>query len=265
MEPPSHNSLSKDWLPTLEERKKGELVLDKLSDELKKFVDRHAGGSDEVFGKVDFMAEFFADEAGDDRGELIGEEIDPNGNFIFSPKPIKLPPVTRITLESELEEELEDISATEAPGGEDKVDSAEGGAGTVGGISESHQTQGPEEGPGTGGSGVEPKTDRERDRPSHPIKLRGVRIVKLSEQSARVFATPSGNAHAVLRIHEVGSDFDEPFGVTNADAGSATDGAVNLDLKDNVRISLTVELSRPIIGGLKLVASLANEKTGSKT
>ena len=55
MEPPSHNSLSKDWLPTLEERNKGALALDKLSDELKKFVDRHAGGGDEVFGKVDFM------------------------------------------------------------------------------------------------------------------------------------------------------------------------------------------------------------------
>ena len=35
MEPPSHNSLSKDWLPTLEERNKGALALDKLSDELK--------------------------------------------------------------------------------------------------------------------------------------------------------------------------------------------------------------------------------------
>jgi hypothetical protein len=171
MEPPSHNSLSKDWLPTLEERKKGELALDKLSDELRKFVDRHAGGNDEVFGKVDFMAEFFADEAGDDRGEKIGEEIDPNGNFILSPKPIKLPPVTRITLESELDQELEDTSAAEATEGENTIDSTGGGAGTVGGTSESHQTHGPDEGPGTGGSGVEPKTDRERDKPSHPISF----------------------------------------------------------------------------------------------
>ena len=87
--------------------------------------------------------------------------------------------------------------------------------------------------------------------------MRAVRIVKLSDRKARVFATPTGNAQAVLRIHEVGSDFDEPFEVTTAD-----DGAVNIDLRDGVRIGLTVELSRPIIGGLKLVASLAKEKPG---
>ena len=112
--------------------------------------------------------------------------------------------------------------------------------------------------------GVEPKTDKARDRPSHPIHLRSVRIVKLSDKKARVYATASGDAHAVFRIHEVGSDFDEPFEVTNADDGTAANGAVNINLKDNVRIGLTVELSRPIIGGLKLVASVASEKTGHK-
>jgi hypothetical protein len=94
--------------------------------------------------------------------------------------------------------------------------------------------------------------------------LRSVRIVKLSDKKARVYATASGDAHPVFRIHEVGSDFDEPFEVTNADDGTAANGAVNINLKDNVRIGLTVELSRPIIGGLKLVASVASEKTGHK-
>ncbi len=269
MEPPSHNSLSKDWLPTLEDRKRGELVLDKLSEALKNFVERHAGGNDDVFGKVDFMSEFFADEAGDDRGERVGEEIDPNGNFIFTPKAIKLPPVSKITLESELEEELEKEENSPAPDadvaeGNYENEGDAGGAGVKGGGSNSHDTAGENEGEGTGGSGNRPKTDRERDKPSHPVQLKNVRIVKIGDNRARVFATPSSSAKSTVRVHEVGSDFDEPFEVVTSDTGLVKAGAVELTLKEGKRIGMEVELSRKIVGGLKLVASHTLTSSGTQ-
>jgi hypothetical protein len=263
MEPPSHNSLSKDWLPTADERKKGELVLEKLSDELRKFVERHAGSNDEVFGKVDFMAEFFADEAGDDRGEKLGDEVDPNGNFMFSPKAIKLLPVKKITLEAELEEELDEIEADEpAPEGDENSlpaddEKSETGSGFSGGTS-IHNTKGgpnPGEADSNETAPTKSKESRERDKPAHPINLSNVRVVKISEKSAKIFATPSASSRAVLRLHEVGSDFDDPFEMTSADLGDVKDGSLRVAFSANQRVSITVNVSRPIIGGLKIVAS----------
>ena len=269
MEPPSHNNLSKDWLPTLEDRKRGELVLDKLSEALKNFVERHAGGNDDVFGKVDFMAEFFADEAGDDRGEKIGEEIDPNGHFIFTPKAIKLPPVSKITLESELEEELEQEENSPMPDsdvaeGDFENEGDGGGQGEVSGGSKGQESSGSGVGDGTGGSGNRPKTDKDRDKPSHPVQLKNVRIVKVADNRARVFATPSSNAKSTVRVHEVGSDFDEPFEVVASDTGQVKNGGVELSLKEGKRISIEIEVSRKIVGGLKLVASHTVASSGAK-
>ena len=278
MEPPSHNSLDVDWLPTIEDRKKGELVLEKLSEKLKELVDRHAGGTADIFGKVNFMAEFFADEAGDDGGGKLGNEIDPNGNFKFTPKAIKLPPLSKITLESELEEELDEEFEKEAnpennldegqqpsEGNEDESPGSAGGAGTVGGSSESAGKRGPNDGEGVGGTGSQSKTDKARDKPSRPIQLKKVRIVKLSERTAEIFATPSDKGKCVFRVHEVGADFDDPFEVTSSNKGQIVRGGIEVSLNKDERLKITVEFSRPIFGGLKLVASpLANEAGDKK-
>jgi hypothetical protein len=110
MEPPSHNSLGVDWLPSEAYQAKGEKALDDLSRKLKDFVERHASGKDVEFGKVDFMADFFADEAGDDRGDSNAEdEIDPNGNFKFMPKPVRQRKDVRIKLESEADQEMDGV------------------------------------------------------------------------------------------------------------------------------------------------------------
>jgi hypothetical protein len=268
MEPPSHNSLSKDWLPTPEDRKKGELVLEKLSDAMKNFVSRHAGGNDEVFGKVDFMAEFFADEAGDDRGDKVGEEIDPNGKFTFSPKAIKLPPVSKVTLESELEEELdEEESPVEDEGGtvQDGPGMSGGKVNTGGSNEVNGNSSGEGFGEGAGGSGERAAEKKERDKPSHPIHLRNVRIVKTADQKAKVFVTPSANGQSLIRVHEVGSDFDEPFDVIACGQATVQHGGVEVTLKQGKRMMLEVELSRPIVGGLKLVASHATKPAESKS
>ena len=67
-----------------------------------------------------------------------------------------------------------------------------------------------------------------------------------------------------MRVHEVGSDFDEPFEVVASDTGQVKNGGVELSLKEGKRISIEIEVSRKIVGGLKLVASHTVASSGAK-
>jgi hypothetical protein len=272
MEPPSHNDLSLDLLPTTDDKKKGQVALDMLTEQIKKYIDRHAGSEDEEFGKVDFMAEFFADEAGDDRGERNTDDIDPNGKFIFSPKPIKMSPPRKITLESELDEELESLDRAENGEGVEEFDGvsgegAEGGSGFQGGDGKVENKGGPNKGDADGGTGQlqgDDKKNLDRDKPAHPINLRNIRLVRKDDTLVHIFATPSDSTKAVIRVHEVGSDFDDPFDVQSTDKGTLVSGGVLVELIGGTRFQIAVELSRPVIGGLKLVASHSDNNKGAQ-
>jgi hypothetical protein len=270
MEPPAHDSLSKDWLPTPEDQKKGQLALDRLTEELKKFVDRHAGGDSDLATRIEFMADFFEDEAGDDRGNRASEEIDPNGRFRFSPKPIKLPTPTRIPGDSDIEpagtdeslgdedEPLDDRSESEGSGS--------GGAGLNDGAEaddERGTRDGPAAGDGTLGEAGDNDAVREevgdaRANPGNPRReffLENIRIVKCGTRSAKVFLTAPSSITARLRLHEIGADIAIPFEILESDQGKVDNGSVVVKLKSKERLCIQVTLSRAIIGGLKLVAT----------
>ena len=271
MEPPAHNDLSKDWLPTPEEQRKGGVALDRLADELKKFTERHAGGNDDVATRIEFMADFFEDEAGDDRGQRIGEEFDPNGRFTFSPKHVKLLPPSRIPLDTEFDEDIDDTDVISEPDETVTVDpnnhGDSGGGASVNTDPESDPDGGQHDGEGAGdgqeGSGGDdgespadtekPKTNR--DKPERELALENVRIVKVGSNQAKVFVTSPMTASVTLRVHEVGADIAIPFEITATDKGNIADGAVTLKLKSKERFSVSVILSREIVGGLKLIAS----------
>jgi hypothetical protein len=271
MEPPAHNDLSKDWLPTPEEQRKGGVALDRLADELKKFTERHAGGNDDVATRIEFMADFFEDEAGDDRGQRIGEEFDPNGRFTFSPKHVKLLPPSRISLNADFEDDIDDSDVISEPDETVTVDpniyGGSGGGARVNADPDSDSNGGEHDGEGDGdgqeGSGGDdgesstgtekPKTSR--DKPERELPLENVRIVKVGSNQAKVFLTSPMTATVTLRVHEVGADIAIPFEITATDKGNLTDGAITLKLKSKERFSVSVSLSREIIGGLKLIAS----------
>ena len=271
MEPPAHNDLSKDWLPTPEEQRKGGIALDRLADELKKFTERHAGGNNDVATRIEFMADFFEDEAGDDRGQRIGEEFDPNGRFTFSPKHVKLLPPSRIPLNTEFDDDIDDSDVISEPDETVTVDPSShgdsGGGANVITDPESESDGGQHDGEGDGdgqeGSGGDdgessagtekPKTNR--DKPERELALENVRIVKVGPNQAKVFLTSPMTASVTLRVHEVGADIAIPFEITATDKGNLADGAVTLKLKSKERFSVSVSLSREIVGGLKLIAS----------
>lgn len=271
MEPPAHNDLSKDWLPTREEQRNGGLALDRLAEELKKFTERHAGGNDDLATKIEFMAEFFEDEAGDDRGQRIGEEFDPNGRFTCSPRHVKLLPPSRIPLDTEFDDDIDNpdlISESDDLLAVDPENQGESGGGAgVNNGPDSDNDEGDRDGGGAGdgiegsdGQDGESSADTEkprpnRDKPEREIVLENVRIVKVSSDHARIHLTSPNTVNATLRVHEVGADIAIPFDITSTDNGNLTDGAISLKLKAKERISINVRLSREIIGGLKLIAS----------
>lgn len=274
MEPPRHNELSKDYLPTAEDKKKGAAALDKLAEEIKKFLERLAGGGDEVIGRVDFMANFFADEAGDDRGQRLGEEFNPNGRFTFTPKQVKLLPATQIRFEDD-SDFSDDVSETDdvhdGDGSSAISPENEGEDGGGGGINDGDdpkngedEKDGPGTGDGDGGMGGEDGSSKggnqnkppKRDKPERELSLDNVRIVKVGSDSIKVYFNSASNISAYLRIHEIGADISLPFEITSADTGTVEDGTLHIKLKRGERTCISMSLSRPIIGGLKLVASV---------
>jgi hypothetical protein len=273
MEPPAHNALSKDWLSIAEDRRKGGVALDKLVEGVKKFLERHAGGHDEALGKVDFMADFFADEAGEDSSHRPGEEFNPNGKFTFTPKQLKLLPVTQVKFDDEQyvsEDDDEDYEIDGfAPSSEvdpNHVGEEGGGAGIRSG-DEPIDSGGDKDGPGAGdgmngeggGDGMsstdQGKKSLDGRHAEKELSLDNVRIVKVEENRVRVYLTSSASISASLRINEIGADIALPFEIVDADIGSVEEGVLLIKLKRNERACISVTLSRPIVGGLKLIAS----------
>jgi hypothetical protein len=273
MEPPAHNDLSKDWLASQEDQRKGGQALERLATMMREFTDRHAGCTDEFAGRVEFMADFFADEAGDDRGQKIGDELNPNGGFTFSPKHIRLLPPSRISLDAD-GEDGDDDNESDGELDTDDVLSVDpnnpgdsgGGAGIKNGLDSDDETgerNGPASGDGDGGDGGEDASisepnknyDEKRDKPDKEINLDNVRIVRVSDREAKIYLTSPISATVYLRVHEVGADLSMPFEVTHCDPGRVENGAVQIRLKSSTRVCISAVLNRDIVGGLKLVAS----------
>jgi hypothetical protein len=246
MEPPAHDDLSKDNLP-LGERDKGHSALNALGNKLKEITSKYAENETEEAGEIDFLKEFFADEAEDGESDQELEDRDPNGDFIATPKPVKLPPPKPVTLQPENDDDAEDEPDVDPnyPGGE-------GGSGADGGGGGDRGGSGPGVGDGTGGAGeqgVEP-----RPRPRSDVQLFNSRIVRINENEVRLHATPSSSGEVVVELLEVGADNDEPLDILSSSEGEVEAGILTLSVKKGERFSIQLKANRALVGGIKAVA-----------
>ena len=239
MENPCHNELSPDWL-SVDERQAGRNALRQLADRLKEKVREVMPVSGEG-DSIDFLKKFFADEAEDGEVEEdLEKELNPNGKFVISERPIQLPlpPSAGYSDESELAgEDLEDDGLGD-----------EGGAGNGGGNGD-EDPYGPGEGDGTGGTGTKSKSKAPKS-----LALRDVRIVKMSARSARIFATSDSNADAKITLQEVGADSDDGLSIQTTSRGEGLDGGIRVALQASKRLDVKVTLDRDVVGGLKILA-----------
>lgn len=244
MEPPSHNNLSSDWLPTNEEKKRGKEILDMLADRLKAIIDEHAGGTNENFGKIEFMAEYFSDSDANQEGGLEFEEIDPNSSYRVSMKPIKLKDFSQSTTIEEIEM------------GEDSEEDAKGltGAGIAGGEGQTTYPGGSNPGLTPGSEGNRSGGDKKSIVATSPLELIKCRIVLRSEFNAVVYFNVNKSTKMSLKMMEVGSDYDEPVRIVNSLSGEVKNGELFLYATHLKREVIEVTLEREIVGGLKISA-----------
>ncbi|MDE0537752.1 MAG: hypothetical protein OXH94_03390 [Rhodospirillales bacterium] len=245
MEPPAHDDLSTGNMP-LSEIDKGEAALNALGNKLKEISEKHASPEFEEAGQIDFLKEFFSDEADDGDSDQELEDRDPNGQFIVTPKPVKLPPPKFVKLdeEPELEPEGED---PDLPGNEGGAGEGGGGGGDGGGI-------GPGFGPGTGGTGD--RSDEARPDPARGIELRDIRFIRLDDNQVRMIATPTESANVRLAFYEVGADTDDPLTVADNTVGELEGGKIELNVTGGERFSIEFSTDRDLVGGIKSVATI---------
>ena len=98
MEPPEHNALHSDNLPS-SKREDGEKALRRIGNALKDFARENARFEIGSGSAVEWMREFFADDAGDGGEVDPSEDINPEGRFIVTPRPRSIPAVTPIVIE----------------------------------------------------------------------------------------------------------------------------------------------------------------------
>ena len=246
MEPPAHDDLSSDSLP-IGEQGKGQSALKALAGKLKELTEKHVANETREAGEIDFLKDFFADEAGDGSVAQTLEDRDPSGRFLITPKPVKLPPPAPVNLTSE----HDDGPEQDAP--DDSSDGEAGGAGAGGRGGGDNPSDGPGYGPNDGGTGDQSR--KPRPVPENIISLKNCRFVKISGRRARLLATPSADGRLSIGIYEVGADSDEDLNIVSSEAGHVEKGLVVLDVKKGGRISLAMTFDRAIVGGLKPIAS----------
>lgn len=249
MEPPQHNSLDPDFLPS-DERTSGRNGLKNLSEQLKRLVSENAQMSDNEAFADNATLEFFADEAGDGDNIQDDEDIDPEGGLIIHVRPRPAPAPKKIVTEEDISEREDNPSSDE--GGE------EGGASTGGGTGGgSGHGDGPGDGSGTGGTGSK---GLEKEILSGAIELEGERFIKTGSRGgkAKFKIAAKGITKVEVALFEVGADTASHIPIEDIKSSSGKIGSkgVNVDVKNESICEFTFELTRPLLGGLMLIANL---------
>ena len=257
MEPPQHNDLKPDFLPE-EQRQDGKRGLKNLGEKLKELVKTHAGHDVDKSAPDKITLEFFADEAGDGDDDFDDDDFDddedsnPEGMLVIKMKPRQLPKPKKIPSERDMQEEEDKIS--------DEIDGEEGGSGEGVGGSGTGSGHGTGEGAGTGGSGTRGIEKEIRDE---AIAISSERFIKTAPNTGRVkFNVSVSRKNAVeICLFEVGADTISYIPVAEIFSSSEELGnkGIKMQPADGGKIDFEFQLSRPLLGGLKLVVNEVNE------
>ena len=225
MEPPAHDQLLWDILPTKEQKDLGKRALKALGDKLKALVKEHAEIEISEGENIDVLKEFLADEQGS--GEFgEEEEINLDGTFKLYAKP---PPRISATSVKPVEDE------------ESEDDDDEDGVGVdEGGVKVENKQRRRRR--GTGGS------------TQKLVPLKNVRIVKTSARKATIWVTAYEDVSVQAYLYEVGSDLDEELNVVDSAQHEVGGKGVKVNLQESKRTKVEVTLNRDIVGGLKFEA-----------
>jgi hypothetical protein len=221
MEPPRHDKFEPDRL-TLAERPRGQRALSELGRWVRDMLKRHARDPVSDVTEVKELADYFADDFGEDNSSQKGEEVNPVGAIKIRAQPLRR---RAVVIQQEGEGE-------------------EGGAGGNGGSGGGGGGHGPKEGAGSGGNGK-----------SSPVvvELSNVRSVVLNSKKRRVAFTLGFTGKMELLVYEAGADTDRRLDIVKCSAGKVRNGAVkNIPVKRGIRTALDIELNGNFEGAMKV-------------
>ena len=221
MEPPRHDKFEPDRLAPAD-RARGQKALSELGRWVRDMLRRHARDPVSDVTEVKELADYFADDFGEDNANEKGEEVNPVGAIKIRAQPLRR------------------RGATVREEGE------EGGAGG----NEGNGQNGAGSGTGTGGgSGGKGKSS------VRLVELSNVRSVALNPKKRRVAFTPGFTGKMELRVYEAGADIDRRLNITRSSIGKVQNGMVrNIPVKRGVRAAFDIELAANFEGAMKVAA-----------
>ncbi|WP_147306705.1 MULTISPECIES: hypothetical protein [unclassified Wenzhouxiangella] len=228
MEPPRHDKFEPERLPTEKEQTQARKALEDLAGWVREMLQRHAKDEVADITEVEELAEYFADDSDTTPGEE-GDEVDPLGNVVFSPRPIRRSrPRTH-------------------PGDSDEGNSSEEGPNPGGGGSE-----GQGGGDGQGGAGDGEGGNSSPRRVGAQVEVSHVRMIGRSSQSINLAFTPWRSCKAKLVVSAAGADSDVPIEIESTSRGNVKKGHIEFDAIAGDRSRFEIELGKPAGGAIKV-------------
>ena len=88
---------------------------------------------------------------------------------------------------------------------------------------------------------------------NEPIKLSQLRVIKTHDKKVKLFfSSEVTQDNCYIQLREMGSDSIESIGIVESDLGYCANGMVTLDVKQNQRLELNVELERSLLGAAEI-------------
>lgn len=230
IEPPRHDNFEPDRAATDDDREKATAALNELAEWVRKMLTRYAKDEVADVTSVDELADYFGDDADLGSGET-GEESDPLGGVLFSPRPIKR---TKVRLKNRGDDR--------DSGGEGEGDE-EGGGGSTG--------EGGGDGRGGTGSGEGGQSGATAS--PNPIRVKNARVIAGSGTKRTIALTPEVTSKARLSLYLAGADRDEPLVIKDSSKGVVHSGAVQIDVEAGRREMLEVEFDSKFAGAIRVV------------
>ena len=234
LENPSHNGFSAERISDAEKRAKATTAMRRLGRELRDIIKSTTGVKNEGAIILDELGRFFAETGRTQDHSASDAEYNPE-RYTYESHPRK--PQSRTT-----------PSASGGPKG-GSTNSGRGSGGKGGG-------SGKGSGTGSGGKG----THGERE----PLRLYDVRnrINRDASGAAslrQLHFTPDAGGPIKLVVQATGVNAPENLHIASTDRGTATAGALFLDLKPGERCTVNVSFDDPYDGPIELIAVTPNE------
>jgi hypothetical protein len=219
MEPPRHDKFEPDRLAS-GDRARGQRALTELGRWVRDMLKRHARDPVSDVTEVKELADYFADDFGDESTSEKGEEVNPTGAIHIRAQPLRRRPVVV----------RDDAVGDEGGAGRDNGDGGDG--------------DGSGGGSGSGGSGKSS---------GKPVELSNVRSVVLNSKKRRIAFTPSFSGKMELVVYEAGADTDRRLDILKSTQGKVRNGIIrNIPVKRGARMAFDIELNASFEGAMKV-------------